>query len=306
MNIPTATLRETARVVFEGADADRDEGGMVRLATIVSERSTGKPNRAVMQVEHHRGEAMSKCDLQNLTVVLVRTRNPLNIGAAGRAMQNFGVRDLRLVTPYEASFREARSAVGAGMVLQEAREFASVADAVADCRLVIGTTAARRRELEQPLIGLDGAAEPIHEALAQGRVALLFGSEKHGLTREDLDHCHWLVRIAADEMQPSMNLGQAVAVCLWELVRAGELTAESEPPAVSADAVSGDLDRLGGLLMEALEAAGYTHPKTAASTGAQVRRMLRRLKVTDADTHLLLGMTRKLLHKLRAGGKASG
>ena len=92
-------------------------------------------------------------NLEQLTLVLVRTRNPLNIGAVARAMQNFGVRDLRLVTPFEASFREARSAVGAGAVLGEAREFASVAEAVADCRLVIGTTAARRRELQQPLLG---------------------------------------------------------------------------------------------------------------------------------------------------------
>lgn len=246
---------------------------------------------------------MSKRDLQNLTVVLVRTRNPLNIGAAARAMQNFGVRDLRLVTPYEASFREARSAVGAGVVLQEASEFASVADAVADCRLVIGATAARRRELEQPLVGLEEAAVPMHTALAQGNVALLFGSEKHGLTREDLNHCHRLVRIATDETQPSMNLGQAVAVCLWELARIRELPADESEPQT---AVSGDLERLGGLLIDVLEAAGYTHPKTAASTAAEVRRMLRRLKVTDADSHLLLGMTRKLLHKLRAGGKATG
>jgi TrmH family RNA methyltransferase len=255
---------------------------------------------------------MSKPDLQNLTVVLVRTRNPLNIGAAARAMQNFGVHELRLVAPYEVSFREARSAVGAGTVLQEAREFASVADAVADCRLVIGTTAARRRELEQPLVGLEKAAPPVHAALAQGKVALLFGSEKHGLTREDFDHCHWLVRIATDEMQPSMNLGQAVAVCLWELARTGGApVAQSEPRAlaggaVSSDAVSGDLDRLGGLVMDVLDAANYTHPKTAASTAAEVRRMLRRLHVTDVDTHLLLRMMRKLLRKLRVGSKESG
>ena len=76
----------------------------------------------------------SMANFERLAVVLVRTRNPLNIGAVARAMQNFGARDLRLVAPYEASFREARSAVGASAVLGEAREFASVAEAVADCR----------------------------------------------------------------------------------------------------------------------------------------------------------------------------
>ena len=81
-------------------------------------------------------------------------------------MLNFGVPDLRLVTPYEASFREARSAVGAGAVLREAREFVSLADAVADCRLVIGTTAARRRELEQPLVGLEQAVRDMKRLIS--------------------------------------------------------------------------------------------------------------------------------------------
>jgi TrmH family RNA methyltransferase len=241
-------------------------------------------------------------NLDGLSIVLVRTRNPLNIGAAARAMQNFGAHELRLVEPYEASFREARSAVGAGAVLREAREFATVAEAVSDCRLVVGTTAARRRELAQHLLGLEQAAAPIHAALAQGPVALLFGSEKHGLTREDLNHCHWLVRIATSAAQPSMNLGQSVAVCLWELARESAVPVmEDEPRALSAD-----VERLGGLVMEALDAAEYTYPKTAASTAADVRRMLRRLHVMDTDTHLLLGMLRKLLWKLRAGSDQAG
>ena len=231
--------------------------------------------------------------------MLVRTRNPLNIGAVARAMQNFGARDLRLVAPFEASFREARSAVGASAVLEQAREFASVAEAVADCRLVVGTTAARRRELEQPLVSLEQAAAPVHAALAQGRVALLFGSEKHGLTREDMEHCHWLVRIATEDAQPSMNLGQAAAVCLWELARE---SATAMQTGGEAPAVSGELERLGALLMELLEAGGYVHPTDLRRVRrAEVRRLLRRLHVTDADTHLLMGMVRKLLWKLRRG-----
>ena len=237
-------------------------------------------------------------ELRQLAIVLVRTRNPLNIGAVARAMQNFGVHELRLVAPYEASFREARSGVGASAVLADAREFPSVAEAVADCRLVIGTTAARRRELEQPLVALEQAATPVRAALTQGRVALLFGSEKHGLRREDMEHCHWLVRIATEDAQPSMNLGQAVAVCLWELAR------ETATPAAQGEAraASGELERLGVLLMELLEAGGYTYPATATSTESEVRRMLRRLQVTDPDVHLIMGMVRKLLWKMRSAG----
>lgn len=236
-------------------------------------------------------------NFEQLTLVLVRTRNPLNIGAVARAMQNFGARDLRLVAPFEASFRAARSAVGADAVLGAAREFASVAEAVADCRLVVGTTAARRRELQQPLVGLEQARVPVHTALEQGRVALLFGSEKHGLRREDLERCHWLMRIATEDAQPSMNLGQAAAVCLWELAREKSTPmGDSEAPAVS-----GELERLEALLLELLEAGGYVHRKTSAGAASEVRLLLRRLHVTDADTHLLMGMVRKLLWTVRAG-----
>jgi tRNA/rRNA methyltransferase len=99
-----------------------------------------------------------------------------------------------------------------------------------------------------------------------------------------------------------MNLGQAAAVCLWELTR------ETATPAVEgeAQAASGELERLCALLLEVLEAGGYTHAQTAASTESEVRRMLRRLHVTDADTHLLMGMARKLLWKLRRSDVPGG
>ena len=112
-----------------------------------------------------------------------------------------------------------------------------------------------------------------------------------------MEHCHWLVRIATADAQPSMNLGQAAAVCLWELAR------EAAPPVAGGEAraASAELERLGGLVMELLDAVDYADPKTIASTEAEVRRLLRRLNVTDPDTHLLMGMMRKLLWKLRAG-----
>src|SRR5271166_982287 len=155
---------------------------------------------------------------ENFSVVLVATRNPLNLGAAARAMSNFGFAHLRVVNPYELAFREARSAVGASALLTDAQEYKSVADAVADCTLVVGTTAVRHRELQHPLRRLEYGTRLIRKQLAsRGRVALLFGSEKVGLSNHDLSHCHWLVRIPTREEHISMNLGQAVAVCLYEL-----------------------------------------------------------------------------------------
>ncbi len=151
--------------------------------------------------------------------MLVATRNPLNLGAAARAMSNFGFVDLRVVNPHEAAFREARSAVGAAALLARAEEYRSVAEAVADCALVVGTTSGYHRELQHPLRGLEEGAQLVRSNLSSGNVALMFGSEKRGLCNEDLSYCHWLLRIPTREEHISMNLGQAVAVCLYELVR---------------------------------------------------------------------------------------
>src|SRR3974390_1672714 len=110
-----------------------------------------------------------------LSVVLVTPRNPLNIGAGARAMSNFGFSELRLVNPYEVAFREAKSAVKAQRVLGEAREYAALGDAVADCSLVVGTTALGPRALEHRMRRLEYGGKLIAKRLATGPVALLFG-----------------------------------------------------------------------------------------------------------------------------------
>jgi len=152
-------------------------------------------------------------------VVLVETRNPLNIGAAARAMANFGFSRLRVVNPYDVAFREARSAVGAAPLLRAAEEFSTLADAVGDCRLVVGTTSVGHRELHHPIRRLEYGGRLILRALPRAPVALLFGCEKFGLSNDDLSHCHWLMRIPTVDADLSMNLGQAVALCLYELAR---------------------------------------------------------------------------------------
>src|SRR6201986_5531251 len=108
---------------------------------------------------------MVKDYLDNLRVVLVSTRNPLNIGAAARAMSNFGALHLSLVNPYEPSFREARSAVGAADLLANAQVFATTGEAVADCTLVVGTTAVGAREMRHPLKYLEAGARAIRAQL---------------------------------------------------------------------------------------------------------------------------------------------
>ncbi|PYU80514.1 MAG: hypothetical protein DMG50_19870, partial [Acidobacteria bacterium] len=130
-----------------------------------------------------------QCELDRLRIVLVSPRNPLNIGAAARAMSNFGFLHLRVVNPYELAFREARSAVGAAPLLARAEEFKTLAEAVADCTLVVGTTAVGLRQLQHSVRRLERAAPLIRKRLAASPVALLFGSEKRGLSNEDLSHC---------------------------------------------------------------------------------------------------------------------
>ena len=232
----------------------------------------------------------------NLRVVLVGTRNPLNLGAAARAMSNFGFKRLRVVNPYELAFRESRSAVGASGLLANAEEHKSVAEAVADCTLVVGTTAVGHRELQHPLPRLEHGARIIRKQLISSRVALLFGSEKVGLSNEDLSHCHWLMRIPTCEEHISMNLGQAVAVCLYELVRDGK-TARSQEKAQRAS--SEEAERITAVLLDALCASGYVQPTTAAATEQKVRRLIRRLNLGATDAEVLLGMLRQIVWKLR-------
>jgi tRNA/rRNA methyltransferase len=236
--------------------------------------------------------------LQNVSVVLVATRNPLNMGAAARAMSNFGLRRLRVVRPYEAAFREARSAVGAEQLLANAEEHASVADAVADCTLVVGTTAVKAREVRHPLLRLQDAAPKIlAEARGNRSVAVLFGSEKRGLSNEDLSHCHWLLHVPTSQRQPSMNLGHAVAVCLYELARdVPEIEGDFGPrPASSAN-----LERLTGLLLETLERSGHLGSLPAEAQEETLRRMVRRMAMSEDDAFTWLGMLRQILWKLKS------
>ena len=237
---------------------------------------------------------------ERLVVVLVETSNPLNIGAAARAMSNFGFLQLRVVNPYDVAFREARSAVGAAAdVLADAEEHESVADAVADCTLVVGTTAVRHRELHHPLYRLEQGAKLIRKELATGRVALLFGTEKTGLSNDDLSRCQWLINIPTREQHISMNLGQAVAICLYELIRDPRARATTNTKGTKA-ASAGQIERISALLLEGLHESGYVNPISVSSTEERVRRMVRRLKLSSEDAELWLGMYRQMLWKMRS------
>ena len=171
----------------------------------------------------------------------MRVRNPLNIGAAARAMSNFGFGILRLVNCYEVAFREARSAVGASDVLSRAEQYPSLAEAITDCTLVVGTTA----------VG----------------------------------------HIPTCEEHISMNLGQAVAVCLYELVRQSKIISETKQ---SELARAGTLDRITAVLTETLYRRGYMTADATPATTENIRRLVRRMKLCNDDAETLLGMLRHM------------
>jgi TrmH family RNA methyltransferase len=231
----------------------------------------------------------------NLRVVLCQPRNPLNIGAAARAIANFGCSVLRLVDPYDAAFREAVSAVGGAPVLQAAEVYPQIAEAVADCALVVGTTSVGHRQLLHPLQRLEAAGPLIRAASARGPVAILFGSEKFGLTNEEMSHCHWLMRIPTVDDTPSMNLGQAVAVSLYEVIRESQEACWPGKKRMRAS----DTEQLSKMLLDVLEESGYTNRIIATSTDQKIRRFLRRVDFGSRDAPLLLGILRQVLWKFR-------
>jgi len=241
-------------------------------------------------------------ELDGLVVVLVRPRNPLNIGAAARAMSNFGAHQLRLVNPFAEGFREARSAVGASDLLAKAEEYKTVAEALADCALVVGTTAIRKRVLLQPVRRLDEpAGSAIRQQLLTGRVAILFGSEKIGLTSKDLSHCHWLLNIPTAQKNISMNLGQAVAVCLYEIARG----TQPEPTVQKIEpATAGQTELISECMLESLRISGYVKPGTDEMFEKKARALILGFNLEAYDAKLLLGMLRQIAWKLRQGTKS--
>ena len=229
-----------------------------------------------------------------VSIVLVSPRNPLNIGAAARAMSNFGFFDLRLVNPYRVAFDEARSGVNAGKVLTAAREFSTVAEAVADCHLVVGTTGMGTRDVSLPFQTLEAAGRKLKRVA--GGVAILFGSEKFGLSNDDMSYCHWLLRIPTRGEYRSMNLGQAVAVTLYELIRNGRAAATVATDVRGASA--GEEDRLLQYLLSALTDSGYIKPPVDASQTLKLRRLVRRMGLTGKDAVMWQGMLRQISWKM--------
>ena len=267
---------------------------------------------------------LTQAQRDRIDVVLVSPRNPLNIGAVARAMANFSFSQLVVVAPYVPHWREARSAVGAPQLLKSARCAECLAEAVGECTFVAGTGTLTHRKPEQPVTSLPDAGPLLAAHLDRpGRIALVFGPEKHGLTREDLSYCNLLIEIPTDPRQPSMNLGQAAAVCLYELSRRAAHSDDGRNtrgvgglPAVSQEQAertgrgaveepasnSATLDRLAGLIEETMTATGYSPRVMQPANRHDLRLFLRRLAPSALDTRRMLGLFRRILYRLNRSG----
>ena len=247
----------------------------------------------------------------NWRIVLVRPRNPLNIGAAARAMANFGFRELVVVRPYDPVWQETRSAVGAEEIVRSARAADTLLAAIGEASLVIGTTSGSRRTLDRDLIPLQELPVWLRARAGGHRhAALLFGSEKTGLSNDHLSYCHALVRIPTVPNCPSMNLGQAVAVCCYELARAKAVAVR--PPAsrvfLSDPASLHAFEHVFARAARVLDAVGFLKPKSRTATLLKLRRLLLDLSLTNNDDRTLGGVLAQIewkleVEKVRAGSQ---
>jgi tRNA/rRNA methyltransferase len=224
-------------------------------------------------------------------LVLLRPRDPENLGAVARVLKNFGLDDWAIAALGTHDFAAARRvAVHAEDLLDRPRVVATLDEAVADCAWVVGTSSRRVRG-KRCLSPADVAREALERA-PSGRTAIVFGDERGGLTSAEVDRCHDLSAIPAADEQPSLNLAQAVAVYAWELREAA--LASRAPPARSAPgATDGELARVEEALRAALRRAGFlAGPERHAVRDLQAT--LRRARLSAREARLWLSALRTL------------
>jgi len=226
-------------------------------------------------------------------IVLVRPQLGQNIGKAARAMLNFGLTEMRLVTPRDGwpNPDAGPAASGADVVLENAQVFGTTAEAIADCSLVYASTV-RRRDLVMPVVGPEEMAREIHSI--DGRTAILFGPERSGLESEDVAVASRIVTVPINPEFGSLNLAQAVILLAYEWSREVDLAQptakETEPPAPMAE-----LEGLIGQLDASLEEVGYFFPPNRVeATKATLRTILTKPLWSSREIQAMRGVIRAL------------
>jgi tRNA/rRNA methyltransferase len=237
--------------------------------------------------------------LERIRIVLVRPRGSANVGAVARSMKNMGMRQLTIVGPVPRRRGAETMAVHARDVLDDAREVKSLAEAVADCHLVIGTTG-RDGLYEAGARDPAGLAPLAIERARGGPVALVFGPEDHGLSKQDLKYCQRLITIDTSSAYTSMNLSHAVVLCCYELRRCA---LQSEAPREGAQplAPAGDVNFMFERLQTALLRVGFLRPENPDHIMYALRRVLGRAALEPHDVRIFLGIARQVRWYARDG-----
>ena len=230
----------------------------------------------------------------NIRVVLVDTSHPGNIGAAARAVKNMGLRRLYLVSPRDfPADRAVWRAANAADVLEQAVVVASLDEAIADCGLVVGTSA-RGRSIPWPMLSPRECGEKVWREASDHDVALVFGREDRGLTNEELHKCTYHVHIPADPDYSSLNLAAAVQVLTYE-VRMAALAEQQEPYQHLNDwdippAKVAELELYYQHLEQALVALGFHDPDNPRQTMTRLRRLFNRIRLDTMELSIMRGV----------------
>lgn len=245
-----------------------------------------------------------------IRIVLVGTQHPGNIGAAARALKTMGLSRLVLVAPEQYPADEAfRRAAGADDLLAEAVVVSTLAEAVSDCRFVLGCTARSRRVALEELAPREAASRVVGQAGA-GQVALVFGRERTGLSNEELQLCHASVHIPANPAYSSLNLAAAVQVLAYELRLA--LLAGSEPVAATAGphddgpATHAQMEGFFGQLGETLDEIDFHKGRTPDSAMRKLRRLFLRAGMNEQEVRLMRGILADAQRMARLAGQKTG
>ena len=238
----------------------------------------------------------------SISIVLAGTSHPGNIGSAARAMKTMGLTDLRLVAPERYPAAEATAmAAGADDVLASASVHATMDEAVADCGLIVGTTA-RARHLPWRIVEPREAAREVVAAARDGRVAVLFGAERTGLTNEDIERCQLLVSIPTGSSYGSLNLAMAVQVIAYELLLAGrdEHAAALSRGVPLASAV--EMEKFYRHLAAVMDEVGFRDRNGDGHLMSRVRRLFNRAVLDQNEVNILRGILTAVQGRRRRAG----
>jgi tRNA/rRNA methyltransferase len=245
---------------------------------------------------------MRSVSLDNVVVVLVRTKHPGNIGSVARAMNNMGLRELRLAAPQCEISDEARRLARAGTgILEKARTYPSLEMAIQGLSLLVGTTGKTGGNREQVFSPRD-LAPRIAASAAEGKPGILFGPEDTGLTDEDLLPCQLLLRIPTDAAARSINLAQAVMIVSYEVFLA---QLSREPARVVKPAPVEQVEAMFAQFEQALLEIGFLHPQNAQHMMFAIRRILGRAGLEKQDVGILRGIARQIDWYARKGRNGS-